>query len=190
MTDPFTDHDPLIGDAVTFGLDGKPSTDPTKAVDAITNNVEMPKPKYPNLAEQIQRNALALKIANSDEPLTYKPKDGESRSDFRKRIQAQRIAHHIREGRGAPFVIAMDANHTPKISLHERVLNKILVKSRKNLRKSGNRDTKLYRFISEQWFRQYNRLGGFKSKVEHRKVGDRMHKHEETKLARQLDSWK
>jgi hypothetical protein len=132
-------------------------------------------------------NALALKMVEEDTPFNYHPLPNESRSDYRKRVQAQSMARSIKEGRNRTYDKPFLDN---KPTWTQKRVNSTLISLRKKLRKAGLRDSKAYRFVSEQWFRNFNRIGGYKSKVEYRKPGDNMHKYEETKLQRALESWK
>lgn len=182
----FTDHDPLIGDVTVLGIDGKPSTDPTKQVDAITHTVEMPKPKTSSFAERTEIARMAQEIANAEGPISRRPVPGESRRDFHKRSQAASMAAEIRRVREREAE-AKAAQKKPR--WNEHLYTRALVKTRKTLRKHGYRDSDLYRFVSEKWWNRFNRMGGYKSKVEYRKVGDRSHKDEEQKLQKALDSY-
>lgn len=167
----FTDHDPLIGDVVVFGIDGKPSTDPTKAVDAITHTVHMPPGKKNEKVEALARDIYQTYLIEKRWPSTQV-----KGRDF---LTALRAAHRMYERREfatqslqKPVRIFERGSGIP---LKERALHRFLVLWRKRARKLGQNDTDKYRRSTEALIAQHARVNNLNTEVKYRVAGDRSH---------------
>lgn len=150
----------------------------------------LPKPKYAPIKEQQERNKMALSFLDDESKQTYRVLPGESRSDYRKRIKALSIARDIK--RNMEFMFPKPTEKpvaifgAKKFGRFETKFYRGLVFARKSLRNAGQRDSGLYRWVSEQWFRQVNRMQGMKSTAEFRQVGTRSHMNEHKKAVTKL----